>query len=120
MPAILAYIKREPVRVATIVVVVAVAVISMTAGVPAEAIVAQVVAYAAVLERVRKAVAPMVNVIVHAEDLQPADLSDPTADEAPAPEDTAGTATDIEDTNVVGEPLSDEEAGAILNETPED
>lgn len=68
--AILAAIKRNPVRVATAVIAAVVVGVSLATGTPVAVILAQVAGVVATLEAVRRKVAPMVSVVVHAADLE--------------------------------------------------
>lgn len=88
LTAVIAYIRREPVRVATAVLVAVVVAVSLVTGTPIAAILGQVAALVASLESVRRVVAPMVKVVLLEDDLK-ADAAalgdDNVTGEPPAP-----------------------------------
>lgn len=71
LSALLAKLKKEPVRAAALVVVVLLVVGAQLAGVPVPVLLGEVVAAVAVLERTRAAVAPLIDVVLHADDVPP-------------------------------------------------
>jgi hypothetical protein len=85
MNPLIAYAKREPVRVATLLLTAALLAASVLTGTPVAVLVAQVLAAVAVLEKARAAVAPLVKVVLHEDeihdDLVIADDEDPLAED---------------------------------------
>jgi hypothetical protein len=76
MNPLIAYAKREPIRVATTLLSAALLAVALLTGTPVAVLVGQVLAAVAVLEKVRVAVAPLAKVIVHEDDLADLDGDD--------------------------------------------
>lgn len=64
LSAIIAYIKREPVRTAALILALIVIGASVVLGVPVSAVIAEVVSAIAVLEKVRDAVTPVITEVL--------------------------------------------------------
>lgn len=91
--AFLAYAKKDPVRVASLVLAVIICAASFLTGTPLAVILGEVAAAAFALEKVRAAVTPTLEVLLHRDDVPPNAV--PLVWH-PATEEANGTLTDLE------------------------